>query len=70
MRVSENRVLKTIFGPTRWEVVGCWRKLHCEGFLICTCHQEFRAIKSRMRWAVPVVHMEKRNACRVLFGKP
>jgi hypothetical protein len=30
-----------------------------------------RMIKSRrMRWAGHVTHMEKRNACRLLVGKP
>ena len=28
LRVSENRVLRTIFGPKRDEVTGEWRKLH------------------------------------------
>jgi hypothetical protein len=30
MRVSENRVLRRIFGPKREEVVGSWRRLHDE----------------------------------------
>jgi hypothetical protein len=30
LRVSENRVLRKIFGPTRDEVIGGWRKLHNE----------------------------------------
>ena len=28
LRVSENRVLRTIFGPERSVVTGKWRKLH------------------------------------------
>jgi hypothetical protein len=28
LRVSENRVLRGIFGPKRDEVTGEWRKLH------------------------------------------
>jgi hypothetical protein len=28
--VFENRVLRRIFGPKRYEVVGGWRKLHNE----------------------------------------
>ena len=28
LRVSENRVLRRIFGPKRKEVTGEWRKLH------------------------------------------
>ena len=30
LRVSENRVLRIIFGPKRDEVTGEWRKLHNE----------------------------------------
>jgi hypothetical protein len=30
LRVFENRVLRTIFGPKRDEVTGEWRKLHNE----------------------------------------
>jgi hypothetical protein len=30
MRVSETRVMRKIFGHTREEVVGCWRRLHNE----------------------------------------
>jgi hypothetical protein len=30
LRVSENRVLRRIFGPKRYELIGDWRKLHNE----------------------------------------
>jgi hypothetical protein len=30
LRVSENRVLRRIFGPKRDEVTGSWRRLHNE----------------------------------------
>jgi hypothetical protein len=30
LRVSENRVLRRIFGPKREEVAGSWRRLHNE----------------------------------------
>jgi hypothetical protein len=30
LEVFENRVLRTIFGPRRDEVMGGWRKLHNE----------------------------------------
>jgi hypothetical protein len=30
LRAFENRVLRRIFGPTRDEVIGGWRKLHNE----------------------------------------
>jgi hypothetical protein len=33
LRVSENRVLRRIFGPKREEVAGGWRRLHNEELL-------------------------------------
>jgi hypothetical protein len=30
LRVSENSLLRRIFGPKREEVAGGWRRLHCE----------------------------------------
>jgi hypothetical protein len=32
LRVFENRVLRNVFGPKRYEVTGEWRKLHNEEF--------------------------------------
>jgi hypothetical protein len=73
LRVFENRVLRRIFGPKRDEVTGEWRKLHNEDF--CDLYSSpsiIRIIKSRrMRWAGHVARMgEKRNAYRLLLGKP
>jgi len=36
LRVSENMVLKIIFGPRRDDVTGEWRKLHKEELNTCT----------------------------------
>jgi hypothetical protein len=71
--VLENRVLRRIFGPKRYEVTGEWRKLH-NGEL-CNLYSSpeiIRQIKSRrMRWAGHVARMgEGRNVHRVLVGKP
>jgi hypothetical protein len=72
LRVSENRVLRRIFGLKWDEVVIGWRELHNEEL-----HNAYsvpgiiRMIKSkRMRWAGHVARMgEKRNAYRILVGK-
>jgi hypothetical protein len=71
--VFENRVLKNIFGPKRDEVTGEWRKLHNEEFRdLYSSPCIIRIIKSRrMRWSGHLARMgEKRNAYRLLVGKP
>jgi hypothetical protein len=40
VRVIENRVLRTIFGPKREEVTGKWRKLHNEELNIRSNQEE------------------------------
>jgi hypothetical protein len=37
--VSENRVLRGIFGPKREELAGGLIRLHNEEFITCTLHQ-------------------------------
>jgi hypothetical protein len=71
--VFENRVLRRIFGPKRDEVTGEWRKLHNEE--LCDLYSSpsiIRIIKSWIiRWLGHVVRLgEKRNAYRLLVGKP
>jgi hypothetical protein len=55
----ENRVLRRIFGPRRFEVTGGWRKLHIEELSdLCSSSNIIRIIKSRrMRWAENVAGM-------------
>jgi hypothetical protein len=72
-RMSENRVLRGIFGPKGEEVAGGWRRLHNEELHnLYNSPSIIRAIKSRrMRWASHVARMEDiRNAYEVLVWKP
>jgi hypothetical protein len=72
LRVSENRVLRTAFGPKR-EEHRSWRKLHNgELHSLYSSPNIVRMIKSRrMRWARHVACMgEGRGVYRVLVGRP
>jgi hypothetical protein len=65
--VSENRVLRRIFGPEREEVVGGWRRLHNEELHnLYASSNIIRVIKSRKMRRVG----EMRNAYKILVGKP
>jgi hypothetical protein len=59
LRVSENRVLRSISGLKRNEVTGEWRKLHNEELNHLYCSPNiFRTIKSRrVRWVWHVARM-------------
>jgi hypothetical protein len=66
-------VLRRIFGPKRDEVTEGWRKLHNEELRdLYSSPSIIRIIKlGRMRWTGHVARMgEKRNAYRLLVGKP
>ena len=72
-RVSENRVLRRIFGHKRDGVTGQWRKLHNEELnSLYSSPNIVRLIKSRrMRRAGYVARMEEgRGVHKVLVGKP
>jgi hypothetical protein len=71
--MCENRLLRRIFGQKRDEVAGGWRKLHNEELHYFYSSPSInRMIKSKkMRRAGHVAGMgEKRNAYRILMGKP
>jgi hypothetical protein len=73
LMVFENRVLRRIFVPKRDEVTRGWRKLHNEELhSLYSSPSIIRMIKSRrIKWAGHVERMvEKRNAYRILVGKP
>jgi hypothetical protein len=70
--VSENRVLRRIFGPKEEEVVGDWRRLHNEALHnLYTSPNTVRVIKSkRMRCVGQVACMEEmKNAYNIFEGK-
>jgi hypothetical protein len=70
--VFECRVLR-IYGPKKDQVTGDWRKLHNEELHnLYFSPNVIRMIKPRrMRWAGHAARMgEKRNAYRILLGKP
>jgi hypothetical protein len=72
-KVFDNRVLRRIFGPKRDEETGEWRKLHNEALRdLYSSPNIVRIIKSRrIIWTGHVARMgEKRNAYRLLVGKP
>jgi hypothetical protein len=73
LRVFENRVLRRIFDPKRDEVTAGWRKLHNEELHnLYSSPSTIRMTKiRRIRWEGHVARMgEKRNAYRILVGKP
>jgi hypothetical protein len=73
LRVFENKVLRSTFGPKRDEVAGGWRKLHNEELRdLYSLSSIIRIIKSRrMRLVRYVARMgENRNTYRLLMGKP
>jgi hypothetical protein len=65
LRVSENRVLRSVFGPKREEMTVEWRKLHNEELNdLYSLPNIVRVVKSRrMRWAGHVERMREERVC-------
>jgi hypothetical protein len=73
LRVFENRVWRSIFGPKRNGVMGAWRKVLNEKLhILYSSPSIIRIVKlRRMRWVGHVTRMvQKRSANRLLVGKP
>jgi hypothetical protein len=72
LRESENRMLRTIFGPKTDEIIGDWRKMHNEELhnLYCSSNTIRMIMSRRMRWAEHVVMWAKTNGYRILVPKP
>ena len=73
LKVSENKVLRRIFGSKRDVITGEWRKIHNEELNgLYSLPNIIRVIKSRrMRWVEYVACMEfRRGVYRVMVGKP
>jgi hypothetical protein len=69
----ENRVLRRIFGPKRYEETGEWRRLHNEELNDLYPSQNIvRVNKSRrMRWEGHVARMgERRGSYKILVRRP
>ena len=69
LRVLQNRVLRRIFGPTRNEVTGEWRKLHNEDLNdLYFSPNIVRVIKSgRLRWALCYIILYAIILCHQMF---
>jgi hypothetical protein len=72
LRVSENRVLRRIFGPKMDDGRGGWRKLHNEELhCLYSSLDIIRVIKPRrMSWTGHVACMKEMRNVYIFVGKP
>jgi hypothetical protein len=59
--MSEQMMLRIIFGPKTDKVTGEWRKLDNDLNDLYSLPNSIRVIKSRMRWTGNVAGMKERN---------
>jgi hypothetical protein len=70
LRLSENRVQRTIFGPKKEKVVECWRKIHNEELRNSySSPNVITVVKWRMRLLEQVVCMGWMRNAYILLGK-
>jgi hypothetical protein len=68
--VSENRLLRRIFGPKREELTGIWRTFHNKELHNFTVDKYYRGDKMKENEiGVSCSINEKRNAYKVLIGE-
>jgi hypothetical protein len=69
LRVSDNRVLRRIFGPKRDEVTEEWRRLHYEELYALCSLRNIPVIESRrMEWAGNVARTNERTGAYTCTG--
>jgi hypothetical protein len=64
--VSDNRVLRKIFGSLKNEVMGCWRNSRMS---FAKFYQDDQIKEDEMDWACGA-HGKMRKVCRILVRKP
>jgi hypothetical protein len=65
--VSENRMLRTTFGPWRKEAEGSWERLHNEELHIIIIIIIMVIKSKRVRWVVHVVRMREMRNPYIIF---
>lgn len=67
LKAFKNMLVRKMHGSKRTEVIGDWRKLPNESFMVCNCLPDIWVITSRMSWAGFVACML--DMYRILVGK-